>query len=64
VCRRYREGGVKNILTDDPRSGHPQEISPPPACPDRRVGMPGTGRQGVAHHPLVQRRLGSSGRRR
>jgi hypothetical protein len=29
VCQRYREGGVRNILADDPRSGHPQEISPP-----------------------------------
>jgi len=64
VCQRYREGGVRNILADDPRSGHPQEISPPPARPDRRVGLPGTARQGVAHHPLVQRGLGGPSYRR
>lgn len=64
VCRRYRAGGVRNILADDPRSGHPQEISPPPARPDRRVGLPGTAGQGVAHHPLVQRSLGWPSHRR
>jgi hypothetical protein len=26
---------------DDPRAGRPQEISPPPACPDRRTRLPG-----------------------
>jgi hypothetical protein len=30
VCRRYRDGGLTSILADDPRSGHPQEISPLP----------------------------------
>src|SRR5436309_3426461 len=53
VCQRYREGGVRSILADEPRSGHPPEISPPSARPDRRAGVPVTARQGVAHHPLV-----------
>lgn len=34
VCRRYQQGGLKNLLRDDPRIGRPQEISPPPACPN------------------------------
>lgn len=29
VCRRYEKGGLPRLLTDAPRVGHPQEISPP-----------------------------------
>lgn len=35
VCRRYESGGRDHLLHDEPRSGRPQEISPPPACPNR-----------------------------
>jgi hypothetical protein len=35
ACRRYEQGGLKRLLVDDPRVGRPQEISPPPARPDR-----------------------------
>src|SRR5262245_33251781 len=35
VCRRYERGGLERLLADDPRQGHPQELSPPPARPDR-----------------------------
>src|SRR5665213_365372 len=52
VCRRYERGGLKELLLDDLRVGRPQEISPPPASPNRRTGLPGAGRQGAAHHPL------------
>src|SRR3954468_20023889 len=38
VCRRYEQGGLKKLLLDDPLLGRPQEISPPPASPDRRTG--------------------------
>ena len=54
VCRRYEHGGLKDLLLDDPRVGRPQEISPPPACPDRRTRLLGADRQRVAHHPLVE----------
>jgi Winged helix-turn helix len=65
VCRRYERGGLKPLLLDEPRVGRPPEISPPPAGPDRRAGVPGTDRRGVAHHPLDERGLGPpSGRRR
>jgi hypothetical protein len=64
ICRRYEEGGLKRLLVDDPREGRPQEISPPPARPNRRTRLPGTHRGGVAHHPLVQCRPGQSGGRR
>jgi hypothetical protein len=63
VCRRYERGGLKELLQDDPRQGHPLEISPPPAGSDRRTRLPGTRRQGVAHHPLVRCGSGSPSRR-
>ena len=63
ICRRYEQGGLKKLLLDDSRVGRPQEISPPPARPDRRVGLLGTGRQGAAHHPLDQRGPRPPGRR-
>lgn len=63
VCRRYERGGLPKLLLDDPRQGRPQEISPPAARSDRRTRLPGAGRRGAAHHPLVQRRSGESGRR-
>ena len=62
VCRRYEQGGLKQLLQDDPRPGHPLEISPPPTCPDRRTRLPGTRRSGTAHHPLGKRGSGSPSR--
>src|SRR3954471_4589152 len=29
VCRRYEQGGLSMLLSDDPRPGRPLEISPP-----------------------------------
>jgi hypothetical protein len=54
---------LKRLLQDEPRPGHPLEISPPPAGSDRRTRLPGTRRQGVAHHPLVRCGSGSPSRR-
>src|ERR1700722_6503331 len=64
VCRRYEVGGLKKLLLDEPRAGRPQEISPPPARSDRRTGLSGTDRRGLAHYPLDQRRPGSSSHHR
>src|SRR6266496_2540234 len=50
VCRRYERGGLAKLLLDDPRLGRPQEISPPPARPDRRTRLPGARRRGAAPH--------------
>src|SRR6266851_3706665 len=55
VCRRYEQGGLHDLLLDDPRVGRPPEISPPPARPNGRTGLPGTDRRRTAHHPLDQR---------
>lgn len=54
TCRRYERGGLTELLASPPRSGSPGRISPPPAGPDRRTGVPGAGGQGAAHHPLVE----------
>ena len=54
TCRRYEQHGLTGLLAPPCRSGRPERISPPPAGPDRRPGLPGAGRQGPAHHPLVQ----------
>src|SRR5437870_4268179 len=61
VCRRYEQGGLMTLLLDEPRLGRPQEISPPPACPDRRTGLPGADCRGPAHHALDQRGSRSPG---
>jgi hypothetical protein len=62
VCRRYEQGGLKQLLQDDPRQGHPLEIPPPPTGPDRRTRLPGARRPRSAHHPLGQQGLGSPSR--
>jgi hypothetical protein len=54
TCRRYDDTGVRGLLEEPQRPGRPTRISPPPACPDRRVGLPGAGRQGPAHYSLVE----------
>ena len=54
TCRRYEQHGLTGLLTPPCRSGRPERISPPPAGPDRRPGLPGAGGQGPAHHPLVR----------
>jgi hypothetical protein len=56
TCQRYEESGLAGLLTDhrQGRSGRSGRISPPPAGSDRRVGLFGAGRQGTAHHTLVQ----------
>ena len=54
LCRRYEDSGLPGLLAPPRRPGRPARISPPPARPDRRTGLPGAGRQGPAHHPLVE----------
>ena len=54
TCRSYEQHGLTGLLAPPCRSGRPERISPPPAGPDRRPGLPGAGGQGPAHHPLVQ----------
>jgi hypothetical protein len=54
TCRRYEQHGLTGLLAPPCRSGRPERISPPPASPDRRPGLPGAGGPGPAHHPLVQ----------
>jgi hypothetical protein len=54
TCRRYETDGLTGFLAPPCRSGRPERISPPPASPDCRLGLPGAGGPGTAHHPLVQ----------
>ena len=54
TCHRYERLGLSDLLDSPPRSGRPIAISPPTACPDRRIGLPGANRRGPAHHPLDQ----------
>ncbi|WP_026012116.1 helix-turn-helix domain-containing protein [Singulisphaera acidiphila] len=55
ACQRYRSDGLAGLLADRraKRSGRPVSISPPPACPNHRVGMLGACGPGIAHHSLV-----------
>src|SRR6267154_1259008 len=64
TCQRYKEAGVRGLLEEPQRPGRPTRISPPPARPGRRTGLPGTGRHGPAHHALVERGPGPAGRHR
>src|SRR6266446_8792459 len=34
LCRRYEQRGLPAVLDEGQRSGRPQRLSPPPACPD------------------------------
>lgn len=52
LCRRYEEYGLEGLLVEAPRSGHPLEISPSAARPDRATGLSGADRQGLAYYPL------------
>jgi hypothetical protein len=54
TCRDYEQHGLTGMLAPPCRSGRPERISPPPASRGRRLGLPGAGGQGPAHHPLVQ----------
>src|SRR5436190_23578664 len=58
TCRRYEQDGLEGLLAWPQRPGRPIRISPPPARPNRRPGLPGAGRRRVAPYPLEQRRLG------
>jgi Winged helix-turn helix len=62
TCRRYEQAGLTTMLADKPRTGRPQQISPPRAGPNRRAGLLGTRRQGLAHYPLDQPRFGPPSR--
>ena len=64
TCHRYQRLGLSGLLDSPTRSGRPIAISPPATCPDRRTGLPGARGRGLAHHPLDQRGLGRSSRRR
>lgn len=35
LCRRYEERGVDGLLSEDPRTGRPPRISPPPTIANR-----------------------------
>src|SRR3954470_9543994 len=50
VSRRYEQGGLRTLLLDEPHIGRPQEISPPAACPDHPIGLPGTHCRRLAHY--------------
>jgi hypothetical protein len=54
ICRRYEQTGLPGLLADESRTGHPLEISPPPAGANCGIGLSGTHRQRLAHHPLDQ----------
>jgi hypothetical protein len=54
TCRRYERDGLTGLLAPPIRPGRPERISPPAAGPGRRPGLPRAGRQGAAHHPLVE----------
>jgi hypothetical protein len=54
TCRRYETDGLNGLLAPPDRSGRPERISPPPAGPDRRPGLPGARGPGPAHHSLGQ----------
>src|SRR5262245_28635179 len=64
TCRLYEDTGLSGLLEEPQRPGRPARISPPPARPDRRAGLPGAGRQGPASHPLVEPGPGPPGHRR
>lgn len=40
VCRRYERDGLDGLLAAPAGRGRSARISPPPAGPDRRVGLP------------------------
>lgn len=44
LCRHYEQMGLEGVLAEAPRAGHPLEISPPAACPNRAAGLSGTHR--------------------
>src|SRR4051812_26929566 len=48
ICRHYEQDGLEGLLRDEPRLGRPQEISPPAAGSNCRVGVPGAHRRGLA----------------
>ena len=64
TCRCYQHVGLSGLLRPPTRSGRPIAISPPATCPDCRNGLLGACGRGLAHHPLDQSGLGSTGRRR
>jgi hypothetical protein len=63
TCQRYSRLGLGGLLADGRQqgSGRSVRISPPAARSHYPTGLPGTDCQGVAHHPLVQRRSGTPG---
>jgi hypothetical protein len=64
--RLYSQLGLAGLLADgrQGRSGRSVRISPPAEGADHRTGLPGADRQGLARHPLGQRRPGTPGGRR
>ncbi len=44
ICRRYEQDGLSDLLSDAPRSGHPDEISPSATRSDSATGLSGTHR--------------------
>jgi hypothetical protein len=54
TCRLYEGQGMEGLMAAPDRSGRPERLSPPAAGKGRAACLSGTGRAGVAHHPLVQ----------
>ena len=57
VCRRYECSGLPDLLAPANRTGRPARF-PPATGSDRPIGMPGTNRQGIAHHSLDEQGSG------
>jgi hypothetical protein len=54
ICRRYEQGGIERLLSEVPREGRLQQISPSAESTNRSTRLPGANCQGPAYHPLEQ----------
>ena len=58
-CRLYEQGGVERLLSEAPRAGRLQQISPSAESTNCSTRLPGTRCQGFAYYPLEQSGSGS-----
>ena len=54
ICRRYDQGGIERLLSEAPREGRSQQISPSTKSTSRSTRLLGAYCQGPAYHPLEQ----------
>jgi hypothetical protein len=54
ICRRYEQGGIERLLSEAPREGRLQQISPSTESTSCSTRLPGAYLQGPAYHPLEQ----------